>query len=74
MRSSVVTKKRPPLAKLYLMPPILKLLTALFIVVFLCVTSFSIMHQQAKTQLNTVDTQKKVIEEEVTKQAKSLGG
>jgi type IV pilus assembly protein PilO len=74
MRSSAIVKKKSALAKLYLMPPVLKLITAFFVVVFLCVTSFSIMYSQAKNQLTNVDEQKKLAEDEVTKQAKSLGG
>lgn len=70
---NVTVKKTSPLIKLYLLPPIMKLLLAFFVVVFCSSISFFMMYQQSKNELRIVNIRKKEMSAEVVKEAKSYG-
>lgn len=70
---SVVVKKPSVMTKLYLMKPIVKLLMALGLCIFLCFGGSVILYRQSQDDLSKIDEKKTELEKEVTQQAKSYG-
>lgn len=71
--SSVVVKKPSMMAKLYLMKPIVKLLMALGLCIFLCFSGSMVLYRQSLDDLSRIDEKKTELEKEVAQQAKSYG-
>lgn len=60
---NVVVKKDSPFTRLYLLPPLVKALLALFLLVFICVVGFIYMHQRATTSQKNIDQRQKAAEQ-----------
>jgi len=71
--NNFAVEKTSPLVKLYLLPPILKLVLILFIFIVVVIGGFFILQQQATTEMKSVTQRKEVIEKEVMENAQSYG-
>lgn len=74
MRSSNVVIKKPSfMVKVYLLAPIIKMLIALALFVFICASGIYILHQQSVNALANLNQKKTMLIKEVTQEAKSYG-
>lgn len=70
---NVVIRKKSPLTKLYLLPPIIKLLIALGLLIVICTVGVLILKQQSKTELEQAKNKKEQLEKEVISKSRSYG-
>lgn len=75
MRSnnSVVVKRASFMTKLYLLPPIFKMLLALGLFIFISLAGSVILYRESTEVMNNLSQKKTDLEIEVTKQARSFG-
>lgn len=71
--TSVVVKKTSSMVKIYLMPPFIKLLMALGLFIFICLSGGVILYRQSEAELLRINQKKTTLQKEVTQEARSYG-
>lgn len=69
----VIAKKKSPLVRLYLLPPIAKFMIALLLFVLLDVAGFFYLHHESIQQTQRLNMQRSLLEKEITQQARHYG-
>lgn len=70
---NVISRKRSPLVRLYLLPPIAKFLLALSVFLVICSAGFLVLRQQSLDTLSKTKARKERLEKEVAEQARTRG-
>lgn len=73
MRNTVVTIKPSPIVKLYLLPPMAKLLLALLLCIFISFVGFLYLKQQSVQEAAQLSQKKSMLESDISKNAESYG-
>jgi len=67
---SIVVKKESPLKRLYMLPPFIKVLLALFLFLLIDIVGFIYIHHSSNTTFNKIDQQQKAVEKTAVDEAK----
>lgn len=72
-QSDINVKKNKTMVKIYLLPPIVKLLVAVALFFFLCIVGFQFLKSQSAEDYSQLQNQKELLQKEVAKSAQSYG-